>query len=98
MFFTFRNCFYSHENGCLVICSKFESDYVRQEPLRKRGPFVENAYADVDERKKNMEIAQTIDDTLKQYYSKKGKPVPNWRVNKNPQWWVDYLKELGIDQ
>ena len=26
-----------------------ESDYVRQEPLRKRGPFVENAYADVDE-------------------------------------------------
>ena len=25
-----------------------ESDYVRREPLRKRGPFVENAYADVD--------------------------------------------------
>jgi len=25
-----------------------ESDYVRKEPLRKRGPFVENAYADVD--------------------------------------------------
>ncbi len=27
-----------------------ESDYVRKEPLRKRGPFVENAYADVDEK------------------------------------------------
>ena len=26
-----------------------ESDYVRKEPLRKRGPFVENAYADVDD-------------------------------------------------
>ena len=26
-----------------------ESDYVRKEPLRKRGPFVENPYADVDE-------------------------------------------------
>ena len=25
-----------------------ESEYVRKEPLRKRGPFVENAYADVD--------------------------------------------------
>jgi len=25
-----------------------ESDYVRQEPLRKRGPFVENPYEDVD--------------------------------------------------
>ena len=26
-----------------------KSDYVQQEPLRKLGPFVENAYADVDE-------------------------------------------------
>ena len=26
-----------------------ESDYVRREPLRKRGPFLENPYADVDE-------------------------------------------------
>ena len=26
-----------------------EQDYVRREPLRKRGPYVANAYADVDE-------------------------------------------------
>jgi len=26
-----------------------ETDYVRKEPLRKRGPYVDNAYADVDE-------------------------------------------------
>lgn len=26
-----------------------EQDYVKREPLRKRGPFVEDAYADVDE-------------------------------------------------
>ena len=26
-----------------------ESDYVGQEPLRKRGPYVENPYEDVDE-------------------------------------------------
>ena len=26
-----------------------EQDYVRREPLRKRGPFPENPYADVDE-------------------------------------------------
>ena len=25
-----------------------ESDYVRKEPFRKRGPFVENPYEDVD--------------------------------------------------
>ena len=26
-----------------------ETNYVRKEPLRKRGPFVANAYADVDD-------------------------------------------------
>ena len=26
-----------------------EKDYVRKEPLRKRGPYVEDPYADVDE-------------------------------------------------
>jgi len=26
-----------------------ESDYVRKEPLRERGPYMANAYADVDE-------------------------------------------------
>jgi len=26
-----------------------ETDYVRKEPLRKRGPFVANPYADIDE-------------------------------------------------
>ena len=26
-----------------------ETDYVRREPLRERGPFVENPYADIDE-------------------------------------------------
>ena len=28
---------------------KTESDYVRREPKRKRGPYLENPYADVDE-------------------------------------------------
>lgn len=26
-----------------------ESDYVKREPFRKRGPYVENPYADLDE-------------------------------------------------
>ena len=26
-----------------------EQDYVKREPFRKRGPFVDNPYADVDE-------------------------------------------------
>ena len=32
-----------------VSAVNIENSYVRKEPLRKRGPFVDNAYADVDE-------------------------------------------------
>ena len=44
-----------------------------------------------------MEIAQTIDDAISEYYSDKGMPVPNWKTKKDPPWWIDYLKELGLD-
>ena len=48
--------------------------------------------------KKSMEIAQTIDDALHQYYVvEQGKPVPNWRYIKDQDWWIDYLQTLGID-
>ena len=46
-------------------------------------------------KKRNMEIAQIIDKTLYEYYSEKDMPVPNWK-RKNPQWWVEYLNNLGI--
>jgi|TARA_R100000455_G_scaffold13917_1_gene6302 hypothetical protein len=49
-------------------------------------------------RKRSMEIAQTIDKVLEDYYSEKGESVPNWKQQKDPQWWLDYLKELNIDQ
>ena len=45
-------------------------------------------------KKRNMEIARIIDDTLYEYYSEKGLPVPNWKTKKNPQWWIDYLQQL----
>ena len=31
-----------------------ETDYVRREPLRKRGPYVDNAYADVNEEEEEF--------------------------------------------
>ena len=31
-----------------------EASYVRKEPLRKRGPYVENPYADVDEEEEEF--------------------------------------------
>jgi len=49
-------------------------------------------------RKKNMEISQIIDDAIWKYYFEKGIEVPNWKREKDPQWWIDYLKELGLDQ
>ena len=47
-------------------------------------------------RKRNMEIAQIIDDALEEYYSEIGKDVPKWKQSQ-PQWWTDYLDSLGID-
>ena len=50
-------------------------------------------------RTRNMEIAQTIDEALYQYYVVEcGKEVPNWRYIKDQDWWIDYLKSLGMDQ
>ena len=44
-----------------------------------------------------MEIAQIIDDAILEYYSEKDLPVPDWKTKKDPQWWIDYLKQLGLD-
>jgi hypothetical protein len=49
-------------------------------------------------RKRNMEIAQTIDNALYEYYSERGLPVPNWKRKKDPQWWIEYLKTLGLNE
>ena len=48
-------------------------------------------------RKKSMEIAQTIDEALLEWYSEQGRDVPEWK-RKDPDWWIEYLKQLGIDR
>lgn len=45
-------------------------------------------------RMKRIEISNTIDQALYEYYSEKGMEVPVWRRNKDPQWWIDYLDSL----
>jgi len=47
-------------------------------------------------KRRSMEIAQIIDKSLYEYYSEKGKDVPNWK-RKDPDWWIEYLNSLGID-
>lgn len=49
-------------------------------------------------RKKIIETAQTIDRALWEWYFEMGLEVPDWKENEDPQWWIDYLNELGIDQ
>ena len=49
-------------------------------------------------RMKNIEIAEKIDKALYDWYSERGMEVPDWKVKKDPDWWIDYLKELDEQQ
>ena len=49
-------------------------------------------------RKRSMEIAQILDKAINDYYTEKGKPVPKWKLQKDPQWWIDYLKEIENEE
>ena len=48
-------------------------------------------------RKRNLQIAQTIDEAINQWYSLHNLPVPDWKCKRDPDWWTEYLKELGLD-
>jgi hypothetical protein len=45
-------------------------------------------------RAKRIEIAEAIDEAVWKWYFEQGKEVPNWKYQKDPQWWTDYLAEL----
>lgn len=45
-------------------------------------------------RAKRIEIAEKIDEAIWKWYFEHGKEVPNWKYEKDPQWWIDYLAEL----
>lgn len=47
-------------------------------------------------KKRNLEIAQIIDEAIREHYSLHGKDVPKWK-RKDPDWWTEYLHSLGID-
>ena len=48
-------------------------------------------------RKKNLQIAQTIDEAINEWYSLHNLPVPDWKCKRDPDWWTRYLESLGID-
>ena len=49
------------------------------------------------QRKRSMEIAQTIDNALYEWYSEHDLDVPEWKQKRDPDWWTEYLIRLGID-
>ena len=44
-------------------------------------------------RIRNIEVAEKIDQALWEWYSERGREVPNWKKHQ-PEWWVNYLNEL----
>ncbi len=45
-------------------------------------------------RKKQIEISETLSEAISQWYYENGMVEPNWKVQKDPQWWISYLQEL----
>jgi len=48
-------------------------------------------------RKKNLQIAQIIDEAINEWYSLHNLPVPDWRCKRDPDWWTEYLNDMGLD-
>tara|TARA_B100000524_G_C23474143_1_gene307254 strand:+ start:235 stop:465 length:231 start_codon:yes stop_codon:yes gene_type:complete len=66
--------------------------------LENEDPMWKTHMQTLTKRMRNMEIAQTLDESLHQYYVvEHGKEVPEWRCKKDPEWWTKYLISLGID-
>ena len=45
-------------------------------------------------RKMSIGISQKIDSILFEWYSERGKEVPDWKMKTDPDWWIEYLEEL----
>ena len=46
------------------------------------------------QRKRQMEIGETIRKAISDWYFEQGKPEPNWESKKDLKWWTEYLKSL----
>jgi hypothetical protein len=70
----------------------------KKNPENHTDPIWQMRMRTLMKRKRSMEIAQTIDEALYQYYViERREEVPNWRYIKDQDWWIEYLKELNID-
>lgn len=51
----------------------------------------------LEKRKRLIEVAEKLDLALWEWYSERGREVPNWKKYQ-PEWWVNYLNELDDEQ
>ena len=51
----------------------------------------------LQKRIKQLEISEKIDAALYEWYFEQGRPVPDWKQKKDPDWWREYLIDLGLD-
>lgn len=49
-------------------------------------------------KKRIIETKEIIERALFEWYFEQGKEVPKWKMEKNPQWWIDYLDELEMNE
>jgi hypothetical protein len=46
------------------------------------------------QRMKTIIIGEKVREAISEWYFENGKEEPLWYVPKDPEWWVNYLKEL----
>jgi uncharacterized membrane protein YkvA (DUF1232 family) len=66
-----------------------------QNPKNPMDPIWQMHMQTLMKRKRAMEISEKIDQALFDWYSERGLEVPRWKQCRDPQWWIDYLRELG---
>lgn len=49
------------------------------------------------QRKRQIEIGEIVCKAISDWYFEHGIPEPNWKMQKDPQWWIDYLNRLQND-
>ena len=43
---------------------------------------------------KIIETKEIIEQAIWQWYFERGLDVPKWKMQKDPDWWTDYLREI----
>lgn len=67
-------------------------------PNESMDPIWKMSMQTLTKRMKRIEISEKIDEAIWKWYFDHGKEVPNWKYEKDPQWWIDYINQLNEEQ